>query len=321
VCGLVGVLGPGRQEVPPNACRVLAHRGPDDEAMVAGDGFALGFRRLAILDLSVAGRQPMRSEDGSCWIAFNGEVYNYIELRSQLEGKGETFRSRSDTEVLLALLRREDPEGLARLNGMFALAFIDVRSRKFVLVRDRLGVKPLYLWRRGEVIRFASELRALLAFPNAESTLNLEAVAAHFSLGYLPCQVCAFDGYEKLAPAHFLEGSLDSPASAEPRSWWSRPEPSAEAARGQQVGEEDEELGALLADATRIRLRSDVPVGVFLSGGIDSGLVSSYAATAGMKLPFALTVGWRGEEAGGIDETALAGKTARHMGLAHEAEI
>lgn len=318
MCGIVGVIGPGRQEVPLASCAVLAHRGPDDESIVGGDGFALGFRRLAILDLSPAGRQPMCSEDGWCWIAFNGEIYNYVELRTELEGKGESFRSRSDTEVLLKLLRREGPAGLSRLNGMFALAFVDIRNRKFLLARDRLGVKPLYLWRRGGTLRFASELKALLAFPGAASTLNPEAVAAHFAIGYLPGPVCAFRGYEKLAPAHYLEGSLDRPDSAEPRRWWSRPEPSAEAAAGRQVGEEDEELDALLADATRIRLRSDVPVGVFLSGGIDSGLVSSYAATAGSRLPFALTVGWQGEEAAETDETDLAETTARHVGLAHE---
>jgi asparagine synthase (glutamine-hydrolysing) len=315
MCGFVGVFGSGRPEVPIAACRILAHRGPDDEGSELGTGWALGFRRLSILDLSPSGHQPMANADGSCRIVFNGEAYNYVELRKDLEAQGETFRGTSDTEVVLSLLAARGAAALPLLNGMFALAFVDLRSRRFLLARDRLGVKPLYLQREVGTLRFASELKALLSWPDARRELDREAVATYFALGYLPSDVCIFQGYEKLAPGSLIEGSLDDPGSARCRRWWGLTVEDAEGSDEELEVARLDELDALLADATRIRLRSDVPVGVFLSGGIDSGLVASYAAEAGAgNPPTGLTIGWKET---GFDETDLAALTARRVGLPH----
>lgn len=292
---------------------LLRHRGPDDEGFEEGDGWALGFRRLSILDLTSAGHQPMQSPDGRFWLVFNGEIYNYRELRRDLEQDGERFKGGSDTEVLLRLLARRGAEALSQLNGMFALALVDTHARTFLLARDRLGVKPLYYKADNSGLRFASELKALLACPNALRQIDPVAVVQYLAFGYLPSETCIFSGYAKLPPGHMLAGSLDAPQQARPAPYW------------QLILSDDptdrlltlDELQALqeiLFDAVRIRLRSDVPLGIFLSGGIDSGLVAALAAKAGGKPPLALTVGFAEEH---VDETALARATAQHVGLEH----
>ena len=220
MCGLVGVVGRGPQLVPARACSILSHRGPDDGAMVSGDGYALGFRRLAILDLSLAGRQPMCSEDGACYLVFNGEIYNYLELRKELETRGEVFRGHSDSEVLLTLLRLDGSRALDRLNGMFAFCFVDLRTRRFLIARDRIGVKPLYFSRLPGSIRFASELKALLAWPGAGRDLDLGATATYLALGQVTGARSILAGYEKLLPGHFLAGSLDEPDLARSTRYW-----------------------------------------------------------------------------------------------------
>lgn len=170
MCGICGWFGPAQAAGPELTAAMtvpLQHRGPDDLGIEGGDGWSLGFRRLSILDLSPLGHQPMRSPDGSCWLAFNGEIYNYLELRRELERAGEAFQSGSDTEVLLRLLMRLGAGALPLLNGMFALAFVDTKRRSFLLARDRLGVKPLYYSDQDGHLRFASELKGLLACPDA----------------------------------------------------------------------------------------------------------------------------------------------------------
>lgn len=313
MCGLFGEFGPEALRDPADIeaiSRTIHHRGPDDGGSETGPGWMLGFRRLAILDLSAAGHQPLHSEDGRYVIAFNGEVYNYLELREELLAQGERFRSGTDTEVVLRLLMREGAAALGRLNGMFAFVFIDKLARRFLIVRDRLGVKPLYLCRQGGGLRFASELKALLAWQGAGRSLNRPALLDFLSLGYLPNATCIFQGYAKLPAGHCLEGDLDNAGQAEPRCYWSvtvapddRPPQTDAATR--------DELQALLADAVRLRMRSDVPVAILMSGGVDSTLVAALAQASGAT-PVALTAGFAGADE---DETDLARTVARHLGL------
>ncbi len=317
MCGFYGAIGHEAatvHEVQHALSRLLAHRGPDDEGFEQGDGWVLGFRRLSILDLSPAGHQPMSCAGRKHWLVLNGEIYNYVELRRELEKKGERFNSGSDTEVLLRLLMRDGTAALNKLNGMFAFAYVNTEDRSFIIARDRLGVKPLFFLRRKGEFRFASELKALLAWPDATREINAEALAEYLAVNYLPSEQCIFKGYEKLRPATYLAGSLDRPDEAAPRRYWQielNDACGAKAVSEQQL----DELEVLLHDATRIRLRSDVPVGVFLSGGIDSGLVAAFAGRSAPMKPLALTVAFSEEE---YDETGLATQTALHVGLPQE---
>ena len=296
------------------AIQLLRHRGPDDKGFEHGPGWGLGFRRLSILDLSPTGHQPMCTPDRRFWITFNGEVYNYVELRRDLEREGERFQGTSDTEVLLRILACNGAAGLKRLNGMFTIALVDTETRTFLLARDRLGVKPLYYSMRSGQLRFASELKALLAWSDASREIDPVAVVEYLALNYLSGETCIFKGYQKLQPAHYLVGSLDDPERVRPLPYWGldiNDETGNAALSERQLAE----LNELLSDAVRIRLRSDVPVGIFLSGGLDSGLVAALAAdSAEGDRPLALTVGFSENS---FDETTLAQATAMHAGLEH----
>lgn len=318
MCGIAGWVGStpdASAEVIARAGAVLRHRGPDSEGAVSGDGFALVFRRLAILDLSRAGDQPMRTGDGRFLLVMNGEIYNYVELREELRRRGVTFRGGSDAEVLLQLLALDGTSALRRCNGMFAFAFVDLQMRRFVLGRDRLGVKPLYYSQlpTGR-LQFGSELKAVLSAPDVSRKLDERAVASYLALGVVPGDQCAFSSCRKLPPGCMLVGELDQPARARLERWWSLQIANDEPARL-------DELEALLTTAVRLRLRSDVPVGVFLSSGIDSGLVAVLAARTaraeGAGLPTALTVGFD-VDVDDYDESRLAAATASLAGLPHQ---
>ena len=323
MCGICGWLGDGPSE-PTTAAqlfdvqsRLLQHRGPDDQGLEHGPGWGLGFRRLSIVDLSHAGHQPMSIDSGRFRLAFNGEIYNHVELRADLEARGVVLRGSSDTEVLLHLLAQRGVAALDDLNGMFALAFVDTAQRRFILARDRMGKKPLYLHRRSGHLRFGSELKALMAWPDASRELNLDAVAEFLQQGYVTGSHTILAKHERLRPGHYLAGDLDHPERAVPHPYWSvdlATEPASDPSAAVD-GDALDELHALLADAVRIRLRSDVPVGTFLSGGIDSGLVTSLMAEQGAHDALALTVGF--DEAD-HDETEMASSVAHHTGLRHQ---
>ena len=317
MCGIFGSFGFSlgiSREAFAGIANLLRHRGPDDQGFEFGTGWGLGFCRLSILDLSPTGHQPMYSPDGRFCLVFNGEIYNYLELREELQRQGESFRGSSDTEVLLRLLSQKGIEGLSRLNGMFALALIDTQNRTYLLARDRLGVKPLYYTWQNDQLRFASELKALLAWPDAQRQLDPVAVVQYLSLNYLPVETCIFQGYHKLQPGHVLVGSLDDPGYTKISSYWHleindqiEPESLPE--------QEFEETVSLLESAVKLRLRSDVPVGIFLSGGLDSGLVTAFAARSGQAQKLlALTVGFSERQ---FDEASLASRTAQFLGLEH----
>ncbi len=319
MCGIVGWIGGQSPErgVIDHAAEYLRHRGPDDRGADTGVGWGLAFRRLSIIDLSPMGHQPMFSPDRRYVLAFNGEIYNYVELRRELEQAGERFRGGSDTEVLLALLARHGIGGLPKLNGMFALAFIDTVERTFLLARDRLGVKPLFYTMQPGQIRFASELKALISWPDTQKTVESSRIADYISAGYLDGPASVFVGYSKMEPGSVMRGSLDAVGQATIKRYWElalNDDPTARAL----TSSEGQQLEAMLADAVRIRLRSDVPVGLFLSGGIDSGLVAAAAAQVSGARILALTVGFDDADA---DETALAQTTAQHLGLTHRAIV
>ena len=316
MCGIFGWVGQSAhlsRESAESIAALLQHRGPDDQGIEYGRGWGLGFRRLSILDLSPLGHQPMSTPEGQFWLVFNGEIYNYVEIRERLEREGETFSGGSDTEVLLRLLARKGAQALRELNGMFALALVDTVNRTFLLARDRLGVKPLYYQAGPGQLRFASELKALLAWPDATREIDPAAVVEYLALHYLPDETCIFKDYRKLAPGHFILGRLDDPTRGCPEPYW-RLELSGDEEDRSLTSQELDDLLGLLSDAVRIRLRSDVPVGIFLSGGLDSGLVAALTAGAAGARPLALTIGFAESD---FDESELAGATAEHAGLEH----
>ncbi len=276
MCGIAGKLyfDPQRSVEEPllrRMCAALAHRGPDDEGIYARGPVGLGHRRLSIIDLSPAGHQPMPNDDGSVWIVFNGEIYNFLELRRGLEREGVAFRSRCDTEVLLRLYEARGPECLRELRGMFAFAIWDARERLLFMARDRLGVKPLFYRLGTDGLTFASELKALLQDPEVERTVDPIAIHHYLTYEYIPAPFSAFADVRKLPPAHYL---LCRGGRTEIRRYWKLAHaPKHEARTAGQVRELEVELRERLEDAVRCRLVSDVPVGAFLSGGIDSSAV------------------------------------------------
>jgi len=268
----------------------LAHRGPDDFGMFLNDsaGVALAHHRLSIIDLSSNGRQPMSTRDGRWTITFNGEIYNHGELRRELEQLGCTFSSTSDTEVLLYGYRAWGEQVLNRLVGMFAFGIWDAHERTLFLARDRVGKKPLVYFRQGNVLAFASELKALLAVPGCEPVLNPDAVDAYLALGYVPAPLTVFRGTQKLPPGHLLvwqDGQLDV------RRYW-RPETTVKTLKPQTSGSQGsaiDQFRQLFREAVRLRLRADVPVGLYLSGGMDSSAIAVECAALGQNIE-ALTV-------------------------------
>jgi asparagine synthase (glutamine-hydrolysing) len=316
MCGFVGAAATTPLPCPDGVAAgaaLLWHRGPDDSGVWRSpDGrVALGHRRLAILDLTAAGHQPMHDETGALTIVFNGEIYNCAELRRELEGAGHAFRSGSDTEVILAAYGQWGTECLARLAGMFAFALVDGARRRLFLARDRAGEKPLFVHRSAGALRFASELKALLADPGLPRRIDPVALDCYLAMGYVPGERCMLQGFNKVPPAHALTFDLDT---GEERAWryWSPPAP----ADGGVVDEEAllDELDALLEESVRRQLVADVPVGVLLSGGVDSSLVTAMAVRGDRRVR-TFTIGFPGQAA--EDETEHARLIARHFGTEH----
>ncbi|MFQ5877313.1 MAG: asparagine synthase (glutamine-hydrolyzing) [Acidobacteriota bacterium] len=312
MCGLAGVAfaDPGR--LPDEAAlramgAALAHRGPDDAGEHASPGVGLVSRRLAILDPSPAGKMPMSSADGQVWLVHNGEIYNHVELREEMKRRGVRFRSRGDTEVLLNLYLAEGLDALQRLVGMYAFAIWDGRRRALVLARDRLGVKPLFYRLAPDGIRFASEIRGLLAEPGFSPEPDPGSIHHVLALRFVPHPATAFEGIRQLPPAHVL--TYEDGRARLPR-YWTLPEPRP---RGERRSREmTERYRALMDDAVRIRLRSDVPVALLLSGGLDSTAVA-YHMRRNLTRPFrAFSVGFGEAD---YDERPRAREVAEHFGI------
>ena len=269
MCGIAGTLSlepGGRVDAATvrRMCRVLAHRGPDDEGVHVDRELGMGMRRLKIIDLAT-GRQPMANEDGSVWTVFNGEIYNYRELRRTLEQAGHRFATTSDTEVIVHLYEEHGEDFVQHLTGMFGLAVWDARRRVLLLARDRLGIKPLYYVADGRRVLFASEIKALLQ-DDVSREVELQALDDYLALGYVPGSQSIFRAIRKVPPGHLLRCTQ---AGVVERRYWSLAYP-ALPARPRSPADYAEELRALLRRVTAEHLLADVPLGVFLSGGVDS---------------------------------------------------
>lgn len=331
MCGLCGFVDRSPARDTPTRLAVLTamaerirHRGPDDSGswQDAEAGIGLGHRRLSVLDLSPEGHQPMRSRCGRYVIAFNGEIYNYREIRAELEAaEGPIpWRGHSDTEVMLAAIARWGLRAaLGRFNGMFAFALWDREERLLHLARDRLGEKPLYYGWMGGVFLFGSELKALRAHPAWRGEVDRDVLALFLRHGYVPAPHAIYRGIRKLPPGCFLSLPGAAPAGQEPapQAYWSALQVAAEgAARPHAVapGQAIDELEALLKDAVALRMEADVPLGAFLSGGIDSSTVVALMQAQSAQPVNSFSIGFHEQ---GFNEAVHAAEVARHLGTRH----
>jgi asparagine synthase (glutamine-hydrolysing) len=295
----------------------LRHRGPDDEGVWTDGLGALAHARLSIIDLSPAGHQPIASAGGEVWLTYNGEVYNFAELRAELAASGYTFRSRTDSEVIVNGWHAWGPALFGRMRGMFALALWDRRSRQLILARDRLGKKPLYYAPTGSAFLFGSEIKALLAWPGLARRPNLGAIDQYLTLQYVPSPDTAFVGIQRLPPAHYLiveaaeGGRWRAP---ELTRYWELPRPGA-VAIPRSDAELQAELVAHLDEAVRLRMIADVPLGAFLSGGVDSSAIVAAMARVGTGRVKTFSIGFPAKE---YDETRYARIVAERFGTEHE---
>jgi asparagine synthase (glutamine-hydrolysing) len=276
MCGIYGILNFDRPEQPSDSILaamggVITHRGPDDFGQYRGRGVGLGMRRLSIIDVS-GGHQPISNEDGSIWIVLNGEIYNFQSLRDELEAKGHIFRTRTDTEVIVHLYEQEGLEFFKRLRGMFGLAIWDARRERLVLGRDRIGEKPLYICREPGRLLFASELKSILQVENVPRRLNHAALGEYLALGFVPAPLCLLEGMEKLPAGHYL---LAEKGRTEIRQYWDVP-----FGQPEKHSEEEwvEQIRVKIQETVRMQLVSDVPLGAFLSGGLDSSTIVAVMA-------------------------------------------
>ena len=321
LCGIAGFLDANRTataDAAETAARAMtgavAHRGPDDSGVFVDPdaGIGLGHRRLSIIDLSPLGHQPMHGADGRYVISYNGEVYNFAELRDELVSLGHRFRGGSDTEVMLGAFREFGPErAVTRFVGMFAIALWDRAEATLRLIRDRLGVKPLYWCRRGGVLLFGSELKALMAHPSWRGEIDREAVAAFMRYSYVPGTATIFRDVHKLAPGTILTVQ----AGAEPRiaPYWRLRGAIAPRAFADE-GEAAAELETILRDSVRARMVADVPLGAFLSGGVDSSTVVALMQAQSARKVKTFSIGFHES---GYDEARYAKAVAGHLGTDH----
>jgi asparagine synthase (glutamine-hydrolysing) len=288
----------------------LAHRGPDAESFYSDSHAALGHRRLSIIDLSSAANQPMRSADGRWVLMFNGEIFNYLELAEELQ---TSLRTRSDTEVMLELFAMQGLTAVSRLNGMFAIALYEEQKKEMHLFRDRLGVKPLYYYRDGLEWFFASEMKALLAAEKISRrlTLDFEAVGAYLQFGYIPEPLTIWKEIRKFPAGHQL---TVSPAGHQWKCYW-RATDQLTSSTLRDLGEAKNKLKELLESAVALRMIADVPFGAFLSGGIDSSLVTAIAQRHSPAPVKTFTIGFKEEK---FNEAAKAKKIAHYLGTDHE---
>jgi asparagine synthase (glutamine-hydrolysing) len=323
MCGVAGFLWIGRGLAPFEAERRLSamidairHRGPDDRGTWSDDVCGLAHARLSIIDLTPAGHQPMGSADGRVWVSFNGEIYNFMELRRELEAGGHVFRSRSDTEVIVEGYRVWGADLFTRLRGMFALAIWDAQNQRLLLARDRLGKKPIYFAQVRDLLLFGSEIKALLTWPEVDRRPDTVAIDQYLSLQYVPSPRTAFAAVRKLPAAHYLvvERSVQGWRIGEPQRFWQLPPPRA-AARRASTRVLAGELIERLKEAVKLRLISDVPLGAFLSGGVDSSAIVALMSELGAAPVKTFSIGFLNQE---YDETRYARMVAQRYATDHE---
>ncbi len=323
MCGFGGIVHWDRRPVAEQEAASMAdrlkHRGPDRLAhLLPEPGIALAHARLRVIDLSEAADQPMSNESGSLWICFNGEIYNFKELREELTARGCRFRSRSDTEVILRAYEVWGAEAIPRLDGMFAIALWDSRRQELLLARDRTGKKPLYYWTDGRCVTFASEIKALLAHPHVPREVNEKALGVLLAFGAPPAGLTCYREIRQVPPAALLRFRADDP-DPQPRVYWSLPAPNpvpgaVPAPRSDQ--EAVDQLRDLLTQSVRRRLISDVPLGAFLSGGLDSSIVVSLLSKLITGEPLrTFSIRFEGDER--YNEASFANQAAARFGTRH----
>src|ERR1700691_91810 len=313
MCGIAGIASAVADERIDAAtihrmCQAIVHRGPDDEGIFAKDGVGLGMRRLSIIDLA-GGHQPVFNENRSVWVVFNGEIYNFPELRGELESRGHRFYTHTDTEVIVHLYEELGSDCVKKLRGMFAFALYDERKRKLLIARDRLGIKPLHYALAGGRLLFGSEIKAILAVAPELAEVNNEALVQYMYFGYVPDPLTAFLPIQKLLPGHLLEFEA---GRVQVRQYWDLPQYSTH----QPKSEEEclEELEYRLAEAVRIRLIADVPLGALLSGGTDSSTVVALMARASSPPVKTFSIGFSHDD---FNEAHYARVVAKRFGTEH----
>jgi asparagine synthase (glutamine-hydrolysing) len=316
MCGIAGLASSGALPVSlqqlQRMCNAMVHRGPDDAGYLVDPGVAIGMRRLSIIDLA-GGHQPIFNEDDSIAVVFNGEIYNYQELRAQLSARGHHFKTASDTEVIVHLWEDFGAEFAVHLNGMFAIALLDRRQRKLVLARDHVGIKPLYYARVEQGLVFGSEIKVLLESEWVPRRLDLDAVGQYLSWEYVPGAATLFKDIRRLPPASLLEFDLTSGHHSVLRFW----NPLQAVAKAHQsprsAGDWEAELDSTIARRVRAQLISDVPLGAFLSGGVDSSIV-----VAAMGEAHTFSIGFDDPT---YNELEWSQQVAQHLGVSHRTEI
>jgi asparagine synthase (glutamine-hydrolysing) len=315
MCGICGKLNfdneePVSSDLLKRMMEVLRHRGPDGEGDYLSGPIGLGHRRLSIIDLST-GDQPMSNEDGSVWVVYNGEIYNFHELRSRLQTRGHTFKSAADTEVIVHLYEEMGVDCVGSLRGMFAFALWDERQKVLLLARDRVGIKPLYYINNGRSLLFSSEIKAILTDPSIDRQINRAAIDRFLTYHYLPGRETLLKGIHKLDPGHFL---VACKGKIEVRQYWDLQFSSE--ARRISFGEAVQDLRSLLCRTVKDHMMSDVPVGVLLSGGVDSTGVLRYAAEQTDQPLHTFTIGFEGEQF--ADERPYARLASQRYGTRHQ---
>jgi asparagine synthase (glutamine-hydrolysing) len=316
MCGICGIFEFDRKQPFPRDLihrmnETIVHRGPDDEGIFEGPGVGFGFRRLSIIDLA-GGHQPLCNETGDIWVMLNGEIYNYLDLRKDLLSRGHQFATRSDTEAIVHLYEEYGEECIAKLRGMFAIAIWDSRKRCVVLARDRVGKKPLFYAADEKRIVFGSELKALLAADGLPREMDPQALCDYFSFGYVPAPKTIYRSVRKVMPGHYLVASA---AGIREAAYWDL-----SFARVEEHSEEEwcERLRHELCEATRLRLMSDVPLGAFLSGGVDS---SSIVATMTRLMQRPVTTCSIGFKEADYNESEVAREVAEQFGSEHHEQL
>jgi len=318
MCGICGELSfggaPPSLQVLQEMAAALSHRGPDHGATAAvGGGCALGFRRLSIIDLSAAGNQPIGNEDGSVQLVFNGEIYNFRELRRGLVSRGHVFRSNADSEVIAHLYEELGDRAIDELDGMFAIGIWDAPRRRLLLARDRAGKKPLFVWQGGGRVVFASEIKALAKHPDVALTIDPSALPSYFSYGYVPHPQTFYRGVTHVEPGTVV--TFDADGHRTDRRYWQLTFPPAGQAREHDHQRAVVRVRELVTAAVERRLISDVPLGAFLSGGIDSAIVVGVMSRLGAGAVRTFSIGFDDDPA--FDESAAARATAAHFRTEH----
>ncbi len=318
MCGIAGILSFHGKLIHRNQIKcmtdLLAHRGPDAEGCYVSGAIGLGHRRLAILDLSPDGIQPMSNEDQSIWIVFNGEIYNFQEIRVELQQKGHVFHSRTDTEVIVHAYEEWGLECLKRLNGMFAFGLWDETKQRLWLVRDRLGIKPLFFAHLADTLLFGSEIKALLSYPQLARTIDYEALAYYLALNYTPAPYTLFANVRQLLPGQYL--LADAFGKVQQVTYWDVTYDETNPLRHEAAY--IEQFNALLEDSIRLRLNSDVPFGAFLSGGVDSSSVVYWMSQLLSDPVNTFTIGFNEDS---FDELPYAQQVSRLLDTMHHERI